>query len=106
MPDKIQLRTERWLTYFSIFGFIVCAASLAQAADLPDVMDAAERMDRMTTVGILSACLIAESLILGYMIHLVFTKFMSTMAATNATMAATNVTLTRVAESIDKCERR
>lgn len=98
MSDKTQRTTERWLSYLAIFGFIVCSTSLAVAADLPDVMDAAERMDRMTTVGILSACLIAESLILGYLIHLVFSKFM-------ATMAATNVALTRVVDSIDKCEK-
>lgn len=48
MSDKTQRTTERWLAYLAIFGFIVCSTSLAAAADLPDVMDAAERMDRMT----------------------------------------------------------
>jgi len=99
MSIKTQLVFQRWGVYLAILGVIVCSSTLATAANLPDVMDAAERMDRMTAVGILSACLIAESLILGYMIHLVFTKFMSTMAAANATMA-------RVADAIGKCEKK
>lgn len=93
-----QYMTARWVSYFALFGFVMCSYSLAMATDLPDVMNAAERMDKMTTVGILSACLIVESIILGYMIHLVFSKFMETMAATN-------VALTRVVDAIDKCER-
>jgi len=98
MSVKTQLAFQRWVVYLTIFGVIVCSSRLAMASNLPDVMDAAERMDRMTAVGVLSACLIAESCILGYLIHLVFSKFMSTMAATH-------VALTRVADSIDKCDR-
>lgn len=94
-----QCRNERWIAYLALFGFVACSCSLAMAADLPDVMDAAERMDKMTTVGILSACLIIESAILGYLIHLVFSRFM-------ATMEATNVALTKVVDSIDKCEAK
>lgn len=57
----------------------IFAVSLAFAAEVPTPLDTAERMDRMTSVGVLSFCLVTSNILVGVLIKLQYGKMFSTL---------------------------
>lgn len=87
-----------WAIYVVAAACVLCAVGLAAAADLPDAVSAAERIDKLGAMGVLSFALLISLGALVYLIRLQYGRMMQVVDENTKAMVA-------VTEAIEKCKR-
>ena len=81
----------------------IYSMGLAYAVEMPDAVDAAERVDKLGAVGVLAFGFILSLGTTAYLIRFVFTRLMGVIDGNTRIIAETSQTMNRVNEAIQHC---
>ncbi len=98
---ELQKGTARIFLMFAVLS--IYSMGLAYAVEMPDAVDAAERVDRMGPVGVLAFGFILSLGTTGYLVKCLFGKLLGVIDACTKTLSETNQTMQQVNSAIQHC---
>lgn len=106
MSDE-QIKEVRRGTALIFIMFVVLSIyslGLAVAAEMPDAVSAAERIDKLGAVGVLAFGFILSLATTAYLIRLQFGKLMTVIDRNTQVVTETTQTMRQVTEAIKHCK--
>jgi len=101
---EIQKGVVRVFLMFVVLS--IYSMGIAYAVEMPDAVDAAERVDRMGAVGVLAFGFILSLATTGYLVRCLFGKLMQVIDNCTKTLSETNQTMQQVNTAIQHCREK
>lgn len=105
MSDDQRIDIQKKVTaIFILFAVLsIYSMGLAYAVEMPDAVDAAERVDKLGAVGVLAFGFILSLGTTGYLVKCLFGKLLGVIDACTKTLSETNQTMQQVNTAIQHC---
>lgn len=105
MSDDQRIDIQKKVTaIFILFAVLsIYSMGLAYAVEMPDAVDAAERVDKLGAVGVLAFGFILSLGTTGYLVKCLFGKLLGVIDACTKTLSETNQTMQQVNSAIQHC---
>ena len=101
--QKKEVQRQLASVFILFVALSIYSMGLAMAAELPDALGAAERIDKLGPVGVLAFGFIVSMATIAYLIRCLFGRLLGMIDVCVKTMAEANQTMQEVNRAIQHC---